>query len=565
MAEILHLGRLAGLTALAIGLAGCFDGREVVEAAEVVAQGDEEVLPESGELRPIRGTTRLLIFAIDGLSYGVLEELVRQGRMPRLAELFGRPVDGQWAHAHAAPRVLSVLPSTTVASWSSIFTGEGPAHTGITGNEQWLRGPRVYFAPAPVSASDMQHVMDTVNDDAVGRWLDAPTLYERLELRAHVSMSHVHRGADLFTMPGGVDLFQVMGTFAVGALDGDHESGSMEVYRDLDHESVDAVLEAAEEHGVPDVQTIYFPGIDLYTHVAADPLEEQKRYLADVLDADIGRVLDHWREQGALQSTYVVFTSDHGHTPVLADDRHSLHVGEEDEPTHVLEELGFRLHDHEAGELEEATFQAAVAYQGAFAYVYLADRSTCEAEDAPCDWSRAPRLAEDVLPVAHAFWEANATGAHVSALEGTLELVLARPPRPVGEDALTFQVYDGERLVPVGEYLTTHPNPTLLAFEARLEDLAAGPHGHRAGDVLLFAKSGLHRPIEERFYFSGEYHSWHGSPFEQDSHVPLVVAHPNVDSATLRARVERAMPARLEGWSTQLDFVRLACALVAEE
>jgi len=339
----------------------------------------------------------------------------------------------------------------------------------------------------------------------------------------------------------------------------------MEVYRDLDHESVDAVLDAVDDHGVPDIQTVYFPGIDLYTHVVPDPLEEQRRYLAEVLDADIGRVLDRWEQEGALAETYVVFTADHGHTPVLPDDRHSLFVGEEDEPTHVLEELGFRLHGHEAGDLDDATFQAAVAYQGAFAYVYLADRSTCADEDERCDWTKGPRLEEDVLPVAHAFWDANESGAHVPELAGTLELVLARDPRPVGEDALPFQIYDGERLVPIADYLRAHPIPELLAFEARLADLAAGPHGHRAGDVLLFAKTGMHRPIEERFYFSGEYHSWHGSPFEQDSHVPLIVAQPRSSAAEIRRRVDASMPARFEGgWSSQLDFTPMVRALLLE-
>jgi len=39
-----------------------------------------------------------------------------------------------------------------------------------------------------------------------------------------------------------------------------------------------------------------------------------------------------------------------------------------------------------------------------------------------------------------------------------------------------------------------------------------GEEPHRAGDVLLLAKSSLERPIEERSYFAAHQRSWHGSP-----------------------------------------------------
>jgi len=120
---------------------------------------------------------------------------------------------------------------------------------------------------------------------------------------------------------------------------------------------------------------------------------------------------------------------------------------------------------------------------------------------------------------------------------------VARVPdrHPDGEDALPFQVWDGEALVDIGDYLSRHPRPDLLDFERRMHELAAGPYGHRAGDVLLFARSGDTRPIEERFYFSGRYRSWHGSPDAQDSRIPLVVAHGRERGAALRARVTAAV------------------------
>ena len=390
-----HLSRAWLLLAAAMCFS-CLNPHETVEAAETLVQGDETDLTD--ERRPIRGTTRMILFCFDGVGHEALVEAMGSGDMPKLAEALGLQDDGSFAHAFAHPKVLSILPSTTVASWSAIFTGQGPAHTGITGNEQLVRdgedGP-VFFAPAPVTVTDMSQVMDTVNDGAVGGYVQVPTFYEQADLRAHVSLAHLHRGADIFTLPGGADLAQVFAVFLAGTFDGDDETGAMAVYRELDEESIDSVLEEVGDAGIPDIQTLYFPGVDLFTHVADPALDEQKRYLKEVLDAQIGRVLDTWREAGALEDTYLVFTADHGHTPVLQDDRHSLAVDEDDEPTALIESLGFRLRDYDVGEDDDPTFQAAVAYQGAFAYVYLADRSKCPEEDDECDWRAAARLDEE--------------------------------------------------------------------------------------------------------------------------------------------------------------------------
>jgi hypothetical protein len=193
------------------------------------------------------------------------------------------------------------------------------------------------------------------------------------------------------------------------------------------------------------------------------------------------------------------------------------------------------------------------------AYVYLADRSTCPQPGSRCDWRRAPRLEEDVLPVAHAFFEANRTGALIPELRGTLDLIFAREPRPPGEDALPFQIWDGERLVPIGEYLAANPRPELLELESRMEGLAAGPYGHRAGDVLLLSRSGGERQIEERYYFSDRYRSWHGSPSGQDSRIPLVVARPGSSGAELRERFRLAVGDN----PSQLDITPLILHLLS--
>jgi hypothetical protein len=165
-----------------------------------------------------------------------------------------------------------------------------------------------------------------------------------------------------------------------------------------------------------------------------------------------------------------------------------------------------------------------------------------------------------VLPVVRAFDAANRTGAGVPALRNTLEMIFARAPRAPNVDALPFMVWDDARLAPVGEHVVRQARPELLALDSRLEGLAAGPFGHRAGDVLLLARSGIELPIEERFYFSKEYRSWHGSPTAQDSRIPLVVARSGADGIEIRERVRRAVGDDVD----QLDVVALIRALLDE-
>ena len=534
-----------------------WSGNAPEEIAELVGTGSEK--PLRTPLRAARGGSRVIVFALDGVGDGELRRALASGAMPRTAALLGRETAPRvYEHAWAAPGVLSILPSTTYAAWASVFTGEPPARTGVPGNEWFAREEMRFYAPAPVSLTQHEHALEVYTDQLMGRVLRARTVYERADVRSYVSLQPFHRGADLLTVPEPENYGRMITEMAGGLTS--EETVGQEAYEELDETAAESLVESIAKHGVADLQTVYFPGVDLYTHVAADPLADQVRYLGRVLDPAIAEVLGAYRKAGALEGTWIVFVADHGHTPVLPDDGHALGADGDDEPPQVLRNAGFRTRPLEI-ELDSAEqdFQAAVAYQGAFAYVYLADRSTCARPGTRCDWKRAPRLDEDVLPVARAFLEAGRTGAGVPALRGAIDLVFARPPRAPGQDALPFQVFDGQRLVPIAAYLAANPRPELLDLERRLQGLAAGPYGHRAGDVLLLARTGMHLPPRERFYFSSSNHSWHGSPTLQDGEIPLLVAHPGMTGDAVRARVRRAVGERPDQLSVTpliLDLLR---------
>jgi hypothetical protein len=527
-------------------------------AADLAAEGGEIQLRPI--MHPIRGTTRVLVFGLDGVGDDKLRRMVASGRMPRLARLFGAPQDEDvYASAYAVPGALSIIPSTTMATWTALFTGHPVARSGVPGNEWYTREELRFYAPGPNTVEETEHTIRAYTEGLLNERIRVPTLFEMTNVRSHVSLLPIHRGADLVNVPGLSDVAQAFGATAAGVIAGEELDRSM--YRTLDENSVDHMLESMERHGIPDLQVVYFPGIDLYTHVADPPVMEMEQYLEEITDPAIGRILDVYAQAGVLDRTYVVFIADHGHTPVIKDERHALGTGTEGEPPELLEQVGFRMRPFRL-ELEEddEDYQAAVAYQGAIGYVYLADRTTCFYPGERCSWMLPPRFEEDVLPVVRAFDRANRFGEGVPKLRGTLDLILARQPRPPGQEALPFDVWDGERLIPLAQYLAANPRPDFPDFEARMRDFAVGPYGHLAGDVVLIAQSGMNRPIEERFYFSRVYSSWHGSPEWEDSRVPIMVARAGQSGAQIREVVRGVIGER----PSQLDVTPLVLHLLEQ-
>jgi hypothetical protein len=535
-------------------VSGCssIGGAPIRQVVDLFIEGGEKHLRTP--MRPLRGETRVLVFAFDGVGDDDLRGAVEAGRVLNISAVLGATTGspGEYAHAFAVPNAMSVLPSITVAAWTSLFTGRAPGETGIPGNEWFSREEMRFYAPVPGSFQSNDHAIRMYTEGLVGKAVRTSTLFEQVNVRSHVSMLPLYRGADLLHLPK----LNTFGDLFVATLEGAVQGQpTQKSFSEMDQNAVRSVIAGLKEYGAPDLQVVYFPGVDLYTHVVEEPIDAQRRYLQEILDPLVGQVLDEYRRQGVLERTYVVFVSDHGHTPVIGDDRHAL----SDEPAALLDSLGFRVRPFRI-DVKEDDFQAVLAYQGSMAFVYLADRSTCTAPGSRCSWNRRPRWEEDVIPVVRAFDRANRTGEGVPDLRGTLDLILARPAQRWWQRGpRAFQVWDGEHLVPISEYLRQSPRPDLLRLDERMRDLATGPLGHRAGDVLLMARAGSAEPIESRFYFGREgYTSWHGSPSAQDSRIPIVVAHTGSSGSELRRMVEPVMGAT----PSQIEFARLIRTLL---
>jgi len=500
--------------------------------------GEERIAPVEVPASPTG--PRMIIFALDGAVPAGLMDAIKSSQMPNISGLLGRDEgNGLFEHGYAAPEALSVLPSSTIADWASIFTGSVPAWDGVAGDEWFIRQTATFYAPVPVSMTELTDNIKLVTDDLVGKELKVPTLYEQLGVRSYVSMLSVHRGATYFTTVGPNSLSDLFEHLIKGAIEGRDPEKSLSAA--LDRDSVVKVNEAIEEHGIPDLQVVYFPGIDIFTHATQDPLNSQVRYLEHVTDGAVGQVLDEYRKHNTLDNTYVIFVADHAHIPTMNDERHRLGPDDDSSPFRAVARAGFRV--RKASLILngiDKDFQAALAYQGSMAYIYLADRTTCPKDGDKCDWNKPPRFEEDVIPVLKSLYRSNRYGRPVPALKGKLDLIFSRQPMPSGTNSLPFEVFDGEDLVPIDDYLREHPRTDLPRLAERMRWLSAGPYGNRAGDILLLPKACMNVPIENRYYFAWMTHySWHGSACEQDGHIPFILAQANGSGQKMRSIVNK--------------------------
>src|ERR671930_24672 len=169
-------------------LLGLFALFVIVLAASALAPGPprkltrllarDEVRELRSPLRPARGK-RVLLIAFDGLGDGQLKRALREGRLPTLKALLGEEKSGGvYAHGYAVSGVLSILPSTTMAAWSSVYSGKPAGQTGVPGNEWFERERMRFVAPAPVSITAQTDTLEMLTDSLVGDSVRVPTIFE---------------------------------------------------------------------------------------------------------------------------------------------------------------------------------------------------------------------------------------------------------------------------------------------------------------------------------------------------------------------------------------------------
>ncbi|CAN5435726.1 hypothetical protein BH11MYX1_BH11MYX1_41870 [soil metagenome] len=525
----------------AMVLVGC----AVAHVAKLVIKGDtiSMIHRPAGVPASSPSSTPIMVFGLDGVSRDLLYDLLRAGKLPNLTELLGGDA---LAHADLDAHLLTNLPSTTMPAWTSTFTGVGAAQNGVPNNEYFVRETKTFECPGPVTFADSAPTLEIYTEGYLNKLVGATTVYEQIhekdqEALIWVVMNHLFRGADTMLLAKRQVMVKAFESFVEKELS--HVSGktSRATYESLDRAVMDALITHLKDGPTPDVLTLYLAGTDLYAHVAVEgPDEARKTYLTEVVDPALGPLVAKMRERNMLDHRWIIVTADHGHTQVVHDEAHAIDTGETDAPG-VLHHLGFHIRPFKRNVASSDPFNAVLAYGGAMGFVYLADRTRCAGER-PCTWTEPPRYKEDVLAVADAFFTNNEDGALAPGMKGALDMIFVRVAKPVNDIDLPFEVYVGNgKTMSIDAYLDAHPHPTYVAVADRMRELAVGPHGERAGDVLLLAHNGDRDKPEDRFYFAAKYRSWHGSPSRQDSEIPLIVANPKRDAATIAGVVEKVL------------------------
>jgi hypothetical protein len=257
------------------------------------------------------------------------------------------------------------------------------------------------------------------------------------------------------------------------------------------------------------VITAYFMGLDHHSHVHGPAA--QPAYLRQVVDPQIGRLLATLGAHAMLGGTLFVVVSDHGQIEVVLDDRHSIRLGFpfDRELGHIFQALNLDVHDIPG---EDPNCDAVMGLNGGLAHVYLQHKGG--------RWADPPRYEEDVLPVAEAFRQMNATGKYEDELQGSLELILVRNAEQEGWQGEYRAYLGGGQTQPLSETLA---NQSELKYADAVNRVRLATSS-ATGDLILAANG------REGFYFGAPTTGVHGGLYPGESEAVLTFALPDGSS-----------------------------------
>jgi type I phosphodiesterase/nucleotide pyrophosphatase len=289
----------------------------------------------------------VIIVAIDGLKEETLLAYLKRGggkRKGGLHDLLGVHSDGSGIVLNkgvAVQQAVSVFPSFTYPSWTSMFTGVYPGAHGITGNNLFFRdrGIARYYTEYHLDALRAQVDKNFFSDDINQR---TQTLHEYVNAaggRSIVVHNMVTRGS-LAVKPD----FDTLWSYQRNHSEAVDENSLWEAVHALDVFSKSPEL---PKPVLPSVLTLYFAGLDHVEHVTWEGVggkgaEEARLAYLDHLDNLIAKFFtgdpavtrNHFENPAsepvradpiawpgivdtpAWQHTLLVLASDHGHTPV---------------------------------------------------------------------------------------------------------------------------------------------------------------------------------------------------------------------------------------------------------
>lgn len=430
---------------------------------------------------------------IDGLGRDVFTTALNSGQLPQIARIFG----GSGMEKGISFDAIANAPSITYSCQASTVTGAHPRQHQIPGNmfldrfgKNNFGKPRYYqfdFIDAPLVFS-----LGLSNKVLAP---DTPTLFETAAQKGKTSTVAYHmyaRGAQNWLQPG-IDDWELFAKVT------QPEFGEL-----YDGNMIKDVLAHLEAGNRPAILMMYFFGMDHESHIHGTQV--QMDYLTRVLDRQIGEFLDRYETLGLLDNTLFCIFSDHGQIDIQNDDLHALKVGSffDREYTYLFDALKLDVNDFL---LEGTNCDAILAQAGGMAQVYHRKTSGL--------WSEPPEF-KHVLNLANAFYRSNLTGEYSPELKNALELIMVRNVEKDGWFA-DYQVYTPENLIPLAEYLQSHPELDWIDGPNRIYQMTSPV----TGDILLFANA------SQSYSFTMlPYKGMHGGLHPQDSSAVLAYGIP---------------------------------------
>jgi hypothetical protein len=254
---------------------------------------------------------RALVFTIDGLSQTALLDEIGKGHLPNMARIMARGTMFRNG-------TLAEYPTVTYANHHTLLTGAAPGHSGIVNNSWWNR-----------ESQTEQLITDGGFKNALrnGKLVrpDVETIYEAVErsfpdVRTMAINQPAGRGADIdiLNLKGFPALLGSLPRILLSVF---HET--KQVAKDLmsDKEWKSSTIQDAFATGIG--QAMYakdkLPKLGVFEYTIVDnqghhkgPHHPDARTALQQVDSQLGKVLDTLEQRGAMDSTAIVLTADHG-------------------------------------------------------------------------------------------------------------------------------------------------------------------------------------------------------------------------------------------------------------
>jgi arylsulfatase A-like enzyme len=449
---------------------------------------------------------KVILFFADGVNREVFRRMLAAGELDNIDKyLIKRGVRFEDA--------VTAVPSITYAITTTFLTGQVPAHHGILGNRYFDRD-RLFFADYTTTAT----YRDTDND------YRSPTLYEILDDKLSVSIQTamrrgVYRRIDNWATSGIRWFFNF-----IPEIDA------------LVAERFYLIGDIAKKAGKwPALIFAYFPATDEMGH-RYGPFSRQYRKSLLNVDEQIGRICAALKANNLLESTYLIFVSDHG--MASCEKRNYILI------TDLLKkEFGLKI--TEGGPGQEKRFEQRAAYYRKYDAVVAkgGNRRAMICLRNGRDWM-VPATEQQIRPIAEFFSKQQAVClAAYPAQQGVIvqnQLGRALIERQGSRDETLdkkryrYRVVDGSDPLGYGRSLRAaglldgeyHSGREWLRATSGTEypdlPVQAGElfDSNRAGDLMLFAAEG--------WDFAKENVGGHGSVLAVDMQMPMIIAGPGI-------------------------------------